>query len=59
MLRVADDGKGFDPNQVSAGFGLGTMRERAEAIGATIHIHSEIGRGTEMALTWSNSAAAL
>ena len=42
-VRVRDDGSGFDPeraNRQRAGFGLISMRERAEAIGAAISISS-------------------
>jgi signal transduction histidine kinase len=52
-LRVSDDGIGFNPENFEQGranerphFGLGTMRERAEAIGASIEIASCPGRGT-------------
>jgi signal transduction histidine kinase len=42
-VRVRDDGSGFDPEMAShqrGGFGLTSMRERAEAIGAAVTIHS-------------------
>jgi signal transduction histidine kinase len=46
-LRVEDDGVGFDPDDTDGnGFGLMTMRERAEAIGAELAVNSSIGRGT-------------
>ncbi len=52
-LRVIDDGVGFDPNNVPLeSMGIGIMRERARSIGATLHIESEIGRGTELAINW-------
>lgn len=41
MLRIADDGVGFNQSEVPSGhLGLRIMRERAEAIGATISIES-------------------
>jgi signal transduction histidine kinase len=53
VLMVSDDGIGFDParfeQERASGrphFGLGTMRERAEAIGAAFQIESCPGRGT-------------
>ncbi len=50
-LMVHDDGLGFDPTQVAADrFGLAGMRERAAAIGATISVDSESGRGTKIML---------
>jgi signal transduction histidine kinase len=51
-LVVRDDGVGFDPDQLRAGqrphFGLGTMRERAEAIGAEFNLSSQPGAGTSV-----------
>jgi signal transduction histidine kinase len=35
---VADDGRGFDPNTPSAGFGLVGMRERAELSGGELQV---------------------
>ena len=48
-LRVADDGRGFDPDlALRSGFGLTSMRERAEALGGEFRIASRPGAGTEM-----------
>jgi signal transduction histidine kinase len=47
-LRIHDNGQGFDPENTSAGHGLGGMRERATLIGATIDIVSQPGQGTEV-----------
>jgi signal transduction histidine kinase len=54
VLEVADDGMGFDPGlaQDSAGMGLRSMAERAEAIGARFEIESEVGRGTNVVVVW-------
>jgi signal transduction histidine kinase len=55
VLRVSDDGIGFDPTAVatqSSGFGLVSMRERAEALGAAFSIESEVGRGTTVEVAW-------
>lgn len=55
-LRVIDDGVGFDPNIIPPeSMGIGIMRERAKAIGATLDIESEIDRGTEIAISWHES----
>jgi nitrate/nitrite-specific signal transduction histidine kinase len=54
LLTIEDDGAGFD--SAAAGFGqlgLGIMRERAEAIGATLTISSAPGQGTTVSATWS------
>lgn len=55
LVRVADDGAGFDPALVGApgAFGLVSMRERAEAIGASLEIQSAPGRGTVVEVLWS------
>ena len=50
-LRVADDGIGFDPNAVSDGHGLQSLRERARAIGGALEIRSQPGGGTVVSLT--------
>ena len=47
-LSVADDGAGFDaakPPRRAAHYGIATMRERAEAVGARLRIVSRPGRG--------------
>ncbi|URN11677.1 GAF domain-containing sensor histidine kinase [Streptomyces radiopugnans] len=49
VLRVADDGSGFDPSAVRrAGrrLGLVSMRDRADGVGGTLRVESEPGRGT-------------
>jgi two-component system nitrate/nitrite sensor histidine kinase NarX len=52
-LCVCDDGRGFDPDRVPADrLGLGIMRERAQAIGATLTIESQPGRGTQITIVW-------
>jgi PAS domain S-box-containing protein len=53
-LCIQDDGRGFDPQAIPAGhLGIGIMRERAQKIGADIKIDSEIGRGTQVSVSWS------
>lgn len=50
-LTIDDDGAGFDPKTQSvtqASFGMATMRERAEALGADLRIESAPGRGTRV-----------
>ena len=52
-LTIADDGKGFDLKALSQvkdrlGWGLITMRERAEAIGASFRIETAPGKGTRI-----------
>jgi two-component system nitrate/nitrite sensor histidine kinase NarX len=53
-LTIEDDGRGFDPLAIPTGhMGVKIMRERAQKIGATIKIDSEIGRGTQVTVSWS------
>jgi PAS domain S-box-containing protein len=52
-LSIADDGCGFDLAAVPPdSLGLDIMRERAEAIGARLTIHSQIGQGTRVTVLW-------
>jgi signal transduction histidine kinase len=49
VLEVDDDGRGFDPAEVTgAGQGLGNLRERAERLGGRAEIHSGPGQGTRI-----------
>lgn len=49
-VSVADDGNGFDPDDVAPGFGLQGMRERAELARGELEIESESGRGATVRL---------
>jgi PAS domain S-box-containing protein len=52
-LRISDNGTGFDPGTVSVDhLGLNIMRERAEAIGATLRIESQPSHGTRIEVEW-------
>jgi signal transduction histidine kinase/ligand-binding sensor domain-containing protein len=62
LLRVADDGKGIDPEILSAGgraghHGLPGIHERAELAGGKLAVRSQIGSGTEIELTISSATA--
>jgi PAS domain S-box-containing protein len=51
---IEDNGRGFIPEQTpSTSLGLGIMRERAAAIGASLHIASAVGHGTRVAVVWA------
>ena len=50
MLRLADNGKGFDTTLESEGHGLLSMRERSRALGGELEIVSTAGRGTTTTL---------
>ena len=45
-IRLADDGKGFDPQAPAAGQGLGGMKKRVEKIHGDLKIESIPGKGT-------------
>jgi signal transduction histidine kinase len=45
QLEITDDGRGFDPQQTTSGFGLQGMQERTSAIGGQFELISAIGRG--------------
>ncbi len=49
-LGVVDDGSGFDEEQPRSGFGLVTMKDRAEALGGKLRIDSRRGAGTRVEL---------
>jgi signal transduction histidine kinase len=52
-LRVADNGRGFDPEQTAPNsLGLDIMRERAAEIGAELSIDSRPGEGTTVTAVW-------
>ena len=49
MLRITDDGSGFDPRAVRrAGrhLGLVSMRDRASGVGGRLTVESAPGKGT-------------
>ncbi|MBD1889846.1 response regulator [Coleofasciculus sp. FACHB-SPT9] len=53
ILRIKDNGQGFEINSFSVenGFGLMGMTERADRIGAKLTIQSQPGRGTEVVVS--------
>jgi PAS domain S-box-containing protein len=52
VLRIRDDGRGFDEKFSPGHLGLEIMRERSESIGAYLRIKSHIGGGTLVTLRW-------
>ena len=62
-MDVQDDGRGSDlqlaspqPDQMTGGFGLRSMRERIEALGGMLSIESAVGEGTTVAIALPLSA---
>ncbi len=51
-LSVADDGRGIAKERRDAGFGMTSMQERAERIGASLTIVTAPRSGTEVVLAW-------
>lgn len=47
-VLVADDGRGFEPTDRHAGFGLSGMRERVELVGGELQVESVPGAGTKV-----------
>jgi len=56
LLRISDDGRGFDAGQIDDDerFGLQGMYERAEIIGAQLSVESKLGQGTVVQLTMNH-----
>src|SRR6266511_1532962 len=50
ILAVEDDGRGFNPNEKSAGAGITGMKERAALVNGSIRFDSEPGMGTHVVL---------
>ena len=47
-FEVSDDGDGFDPAQTGYGTGLQAMADRLDAIGGTLKVHSQPGKGAQV-----------
>jgi signal transduction histidine kinase len=45
VVRVTDDGRGFDPGR-SRGMGILGMEERVKRLGGTLRVESQPGKGT-------------
>jgi signal transduction histidine kinase len=50
ILKVSDNGCGFDTTSVTNGQGLTSMRKRAEKLGAQFTLTSSPGAGTSIVL---------
>jgi signal transduction histidine kinase len=51
-LSIADDGRGIRREQTASGFGMTSMQERADKIGASLTIVTAPRSGTEVVLAW-------
>src|SRR5262249_44860334 len=48
ILRISDDGRGFDTAQSVNGHGLMSMMERSESLGGRLELSSAPGKGTAL-----------
>jgi signal transduction histidine kinase len=55
-LSVADDGRGIPREPSTSGFGMTSMQERADRIGASLTIVTAPRNGTEVVLAWDPSS---
>ena len=51
VVRIEDDGRGFDPAQTPDGAGLRNIRERAQTLDGTLRITSRPGHGTVLTIS--------
>lgn len=57
-LAVNDDGRGFKHvSERPCHFGMKTMRERADEIGAWFRVESQSGKGTQVMVRWQTRQA--
>jgi signal transduction histidine kinase len=55
-VSVADDGRGIARERPASGFGMTSMQERAERIGASLTVVTAPRSGTEVVLAWEPSS---
>ena len=51
IIKLKDNGVGFDPHFVNSGFGFQGMRERVQILHGSLKVDSAIGRGTQILIT--------
>ena len=59
MVKVADNGAGFDPAEMVEGHGIESMRARAKELGGELQITSNDGLGTTVLLKVPLAATAI
>jgi signal transduction histidine kinase len=47
-VQIQDDGNGFHLQEVTLGYGLKNMKERAEELGGDFSLNSQVGKGTKI-----------
>jgi signal transduction histidine kinase len=58
-LSVADDGRGIAKERREMGFGMTSMQERADRIGASLTVVTAARSGTEVVLAWEPPSFAI
>ena len=58
VVRIADDGRGFDPSHTPEGAGVQNIRDRIEDLGGTLQVASSPGHGTVLTISLAWPAAA-
>ncbi len=58
-LSVADDGRGIAKERRETGFGMTSMQERADRIGASLTVVTAPRSGTEVVLAWEPPSFAI
>jgi len=58
-LSVADDGRGIAKERRETGFGMTSMQERADRIGASLTVVTAARSGTEVVLAWEPPSFAI
>jgi signal transduction histidine kinase len=59
FLSVADDGRGIAKERREVGFGMTSMQERADRIGASLTIVTAARSGTDVVLAWEPASFAI
>jgi signal transduction histidine kinase len=58
-LSVADDGRGIAKERRDTGFGMTSMQERADRIGASLTVVTAPRSGTDVVLAWEPASFAI
>jgi signal transduction histidine kinase len=54
QLQISDDGRGFDPNQITSGFGLQGMQERTQALDGNWQLKTQPHQGCQITVKIPN-----
>lgn len=57
VVHLQDNGRGFDPQTVQAGLGLGTLYSRVALLAGTVQVESRPGQGTQVLVRLPMEAA--